>query len=198
MSVDTISPSAARTSERVASIAILVAAFERDAAVRALYPTDAEYHRHFPGFLTAFGGRAFDEGAVDEDPSGRGTALWFPPGIEPDNQAILAHLEASMPAERLGTLAAGLELQSQMHPAEPHWYLPWMGVIPEAQNAGIGSALLRMGLARADADGMPAYLEATNRNNAALYARHGFKVKATVQVAHYPEIIGMWRPAARE
>ena len=66
---------------------------------------------------------------------------------------------------------------------------------PEAQGAGLGARLLRQGLARADAEGMPAYLEATNRRIAALYARHGFAVLGVVASPGYPEIIPMWRPA---
>lgn len=66
---------------------------------------------------------------------------------------------------------------------------------PEAQGTGVGALLLRRGLARADAEGMPAYLEATNRRNAALYAGHGFQALGLVTSPGYPEIIPMWRPA---
>lgn len=181
--------------DREVVIATLVAAFEDDAAVRIIYPDMADYRRHFPGFLMAFGGRAFDAGVVDLDPAGRGAALWFPPGLEPDGDAIMYHLEETVPPERFGLLAAGMEVQGGLHPHEPHWYLPWMGVVPEAQGVGVGAALLSRGLARADADGLPAYLEATSRRNATLYARHGFGETAVVEAEGYPEIIAMWRPA---
>ena len=182
-------------SVRGAAIATLVAAFEADEAVRAFYSTDRDYFLHFPGFLEVFGGRAFGSGVVDLDADELGAALWFPPGLEPDGDAILAFMESSIPAARLQALAAGMELQGSMHPHEPHWYLPWIGVRPEAQGAGLGARLLRQGLARADAEGMPAYLEATNRRNATLYARHGFAVLGVVASPGYPEIIPMWRPA---
>jgi ribosomal protein S18 acetylase RimI-like enzyme len=185
------------TTDSAETLAVLFAAFESDAAVRAFYPTKSEYDRHFPGFLMAFGGRALEEGIVDRDPLDRAAALWFPPGLEPDAEAIMAHLEASVPAERLDRLAAGMEVQGSMHPHDPHWYLPWIGVKPEAQGMGLGSALLVTGLARADADGLPAYLEATSRRNAALYARHGFEETGIVEAEGYPEIIAMWRPAGR-
>jgi len=174
-------------------LAILVAAFRNDSAARSLYPTDSEYDRYFSGFLMAFGGRAFDEGTVDVDASSRAAALWFPPGIEPNGEAIIAYMEDTIPPERLGVLSAGMEIQNTMHPHETHWYLPWMGVIPEAQGSGLGSALLRAGLARADSDGLPAYLEATSRRNAALYTRHGFRITGVVEAEGYPEITAMWR-----
>lgn len=178
---------------REAIISTLVAAFEGDAAVRSMYPGADEYHEHFPGFLMAFGGRAFDAGMVDSE-AGLGAALWFPPGLYPDGDAIMAHLEASLPPERFEVLSIGMEVQSSLHPHEPHWYLPWVGVVPQAQSSGVGAALLRRGLQRADADHMPAYLEATNRRNAQLYQRFGFEVAGIVSVPGYPEIIPMWRP----
>jgi GNAT superfamily N-acetyltransferase len=104
-------------------------------------------------------------------------------------------MEASIPPERLGALAAGLEAQGRCHPEAPHWYLPWIAVRPEAQGKGIGGALLRHGLARADREGMPAYLEATSARNAALYARHEFAVVGVVEAPGYPRILPMWRPA---
>jgi ribosomal protein S18 acetylase RimI-like enzyme len=183
------------TALRSATIETLVAAFRSDAAARALYPADEDYRRHFPGFLDAFGGRAFEGGVVDRDPAGLAAALWFPPGLEPDGDAIMSAIASSVPAGRLEKLAVGMEIQAGMHPHAPHWYLPWIGVRPEAQGAGLGSRLLRQGLARVDAAGMPAYLEATNRRNAALYARHGFEAVGVVTSPGYPEIIPMWRPA---
>jgi ribosomal protein S18 acetylase RimI-like enzyme len=180
---------------RDAAISTLVAAFEDDVAVRTIYPGDLDYRRHFAGFLTVFGGRAFEAGVVDLDPAGRGAALWFPPGLAPDDGAIMAHLEASVPPERLPALAGGMEAQGRLHPSAPHWYLPWIGVRPGARSAGVGSELLARGLARADAEGMPAYLEATSERNAALYLRHGFQVLSILAMPGYPEIIAMWRPA---
>ncbi len=66
---------------------------------------------------------------------------------------------------------------------------------PGARGRGIGGDLLRRGLARADADGLPVYLEATGRRSAALYARFGFEALGSVVWPGYPEIIGMWRSA---
>jgi ribosomal protein S18 acetylase RimI-like enzyme len=70
-----------------------------------------------------------------------------------------------------------------------------VGVVPQVQCAGLGGALLRRGLERADAQRMPAYLEATNWRNAKLYRRFGFEVSGIVDVPGYPKIIAMWRPA---
>ena len=122
-----------------------------------------------PASPTPSPARAFTRGRIDRTADDLGAAVWFPPGLHPDGEAIGAYLEATIPPERLGPLAAGMEAQGRFHPEAPHWYLPWIGVRPEAQGRGIGAALLAHGLARADSDGVPAYLEATSRRNAALY-----------------------------
>lgn len=186
---------AAPEADRYETVEVLFAAFRDDPAVRSFYPTDIEYIRFFPGFLMAFGRRAFDAGTVGLDGDGHAAALWFPPGLEPDGDAVMKYLSVSIPPKRLGPLAAGMKLQASLRPTEPHWYLPWMGVVPEAQGMGIGSALLRDGLARADADRLPVYLDATTQRSAGFYARHGFEVRATIDLPGYPEIVTMRRSA---
>jgi ribosomal protein S18 acetylase RimI-like enzyme len=70
-----------------------------------------------------------------------------------------------------------LVLLDTMHPHEPdHWYLAFLGVIPDWQGRGLGGALIRPVLERSNADGTPAYLEASTERNRALYERNGFEV----------------------
>ena len=42
----------------------------------------------------------------------------------------------------------------ELHPTEAHWYLPVTGVDPAAQGRGMGTTVLRYGLALADRDGV--------------------------------------------
>jgi ribosomal protein S18 acetylase RimI-like enzyme len=188
---------AAGPGDRAEVMRTLTAAFEADPAVRALYPVPGEARRHFPGFAEAFGGGAFTLGVVDRDADGLGAALWYPPGVDPDPAPVIAHLEATLDPARQPAIFAGLELQSGLHPHAPHWYLPFIGVRPEAQGSGIGAALLAHGLARADADRLPAYVEATSRRSVPFYVRHGFEVVGVVEGEGYPEIFALWRPAQR-
>ena len=59
---------------------------------------------------------------------------------------------------------------------EPHRYLMIVGVDPELQNQGVGSAIVREGLALADRESVRCYLETSERRNLAFYERHGFVV----------------------
>lgn len=86
-----------------------------------------------------------------------------------------------------------MEQMGQYHPHEPHWYLPLIGVQPSKQGNGYGSALLRASLARSDADGAPAYLEATSERNVPLYERHGFVRLGTIRAGSSPPLVPMLR-----
>lgn len=58
----------------------------------------------------------------------------------------------------------------------PHWYLEAIGVEPDHQGAGLGSALVRAGIARADRDKTPVYLETETEGNVGYYEYLGFGV----------------------
>lgn len=79
------------------------------------------------------------------------------------------------------------------HPRTPHWYLGSVGVLPETQGSGVGSALLRRLLASVDAEQAPAYLETDRRENIGFYERRGFRVQREIQVLGVPAWC-MWRP----
>jgi GNAT superfamily N-acetyltransferase len=76
-----------------------------------------------------------------------------------------------------------------LHPQYPHWYLGTLGVDPPEQNRGAGRALLREFLARADADGLPAYLETDRSENVAFYRRNHFEVSGRTEILGVP----VWR-----
>jgi ribosomal protein S18 acetylase RimI-like enzyme len=61
-------------------------------------------------------------------------------------------------------------------PEEPHWFLDHIAVSPEHQGEGIGKALIRFGLDRAERDGTCAFLETSREGNVGLYEHLGFRV----------------------
>ena len=63
------------------------------------------------------------------------------------------------------------------------------------QDAGLGGRLLARGLARVDADHLPAYLETPNPRTVPFYERHGFEVVGTSQAGECPPMTSMLRAA---
>lgn len=173
------------------AVAVIVLAFGTDPVARWAYPDPGQYLALFPALVRAFGGKAFVEGTARQVEDCRGAALWFAPGVEPDQAA----LEASLPSGRESEIAASFEEMASYHPHEPHWYLPLIGVDPAHQRKGCGAALLRDVLRRCDRDHVAAYLESTNPANITLYRRHGFEVQGTIQVGSSPPLFPMLRAA---
>ncbi len=59
---------------------------------------------------------------------------------------------------------------------EKHAYLELLGVEPARQGQGIGTRLVRSGLAQLDTAGLPVYLETHNPDSLPFYERLGFRV----------------------
>ena len=95
---------------------------------------------------------------------------------------------------RLPHALALITLMERRHIAEPHYYIPYVGVAPEAQGHGLGTRLLRPTLDRCDEEGLPAYLEATSERNRVLYERLGFHVLGELQLGGSPPLWRMRRP----
>jgi ribosomal protein S18 acetylase RimI-like enzyme len=183
----------ASPSDEAAAIATVVLAFAADPVARWSWPDPGAYLAHFPAFVKAFGGRAFAEGAAHTVDDYAGAALWLPPGVGPDEEAMDALLERTTPAQLQGDIAALLEQMGRYHPSEPHWYLPLIGVDPARQGQGHGSALMRHALAACDRDKRLAYLESTNPRNVPLYQRLGFEALGTIQAGSSPPLFPMLR-----
>ena len=112
-----------------------------------------------------------------------GAAVWIPPGRTAsgplDQLRMLPAFARLTGWGRLRQVSAAMEtLERRRHHHAPsrHWYLSALGVEPQRQGEGIGSALLAPVLAEADAAGVPCYLETAVGRNVLLYERHGFDV----------------------
>jgi GNAT superfamily N-acetyltransferase len=173
-------------------IAAMVLGFAGDPAARFVFADPQLYLDVFPRFIRAFGGRAFDHGAAHHI-DGCAVALWIPPDVQPDEEALMALVESAV-ADADRESAFGLfEQMGSFHPHEPHWYLPLIGIDPTRQGGGLGSALLGHALAICDQQKMPAYLEATSARSARLYQRHGFAALGSIQAGHSPTLTPMLR-----
>lgn len=174
-------------------ITTLVLAFMGDPAVRRnLYPDPRQYLTHFGPFAKAFAGKAFALGTADWI-AGAGAALWLPPDVHPDDDALIALLRETVEVEQHAETFQIFDEMAAYHPSEPHWYLPLIGVDPWLHRRGHGAALLRHALRRCDHDRALAYLESSNPANIPLYERHGFALLGTIRVGTMEPMFPMLR-----
>jgi GNAT superfamily N-acetyltransferase len=191
----------ADTADRQAVLDVLTKAFMNDPIVCWLFPEvgrrgrlQAHYYR---SLLTHPAAEVYLAGRRE------GTSIWLklaagqtpyeghPDALEAGQGTVFGENGARL-------LALGRALAPRHPDRAPHLYLPCMGVIGGRQGAGLGSAMLRHRLERADADGLAAYLEASSPRSRALYQRHGFEdLGQPVRVADSPLLWPMWRPPHR-
>jgi ribosomal protein S18 acetylase RimI-like enzyme len=185
----------AKESERETVLNTLTLAFATDPCVRYMMPRADAFLAGYPRLAFAMGGAGLAHGSAWLADDGAAAALWLPPGVESDREALNAVIGEFAPGDRLETLGQVGEGLGRYHPQEPHWYLAMIGVDPSRQGLGLGSALLKAALARCDAEHAVAYLESSNLKNVPLYERHGFEVMGLVQPNDFPPLVPMLRPA---
>lgn len=183
--------------EREVAVGAVVQAFMADPAARWVYPDPERYLESFPDLVNAFAGVAFEHGSAERVDGSAAAALWLPPGVHADDEALAAVLSQSVPVHEQADVFALFEAMARFHPSQPHWYLPMIGVDPAQQGRGYGSALLSYALARCDVEGIPAYLESTSLQSRRLYERHGFELLGTIQIASAPPLFPMIRRPRR-
>ncbi|AVT36060.1 N-acetyltransferase [Plantactinospora sp. BB1] len=116
-----------------------------------------------------------------------GLSVWELRGPGPDESTapvdpVEAQRQAAFLDRAYGRYAPRMALVDELiaarHPdREPHWYLQQMAVLPALRGRGLGGAMLRHQLDRADTDGIGTYLEASTPRNRALYERYGFRAQ---------------------
>jgi ribosomal protein S18 acetylase RimI-like enzyme len=180
-------------SDRDAAIDVVVLAFSADPAARWTWPDPHQYLTHFPRFVQAFAGKAFAHGSAYYIDGYAGAALWLPPNVHPDEDALIALFQQTVSEQKQKDVFAAFEEMGRYHPSEAHWYLPLIGVDPFHQGKGYGSALMQHALIPCDEDRTLAYLESTTRRNIPLYERYGFELLGTIQVGTSAPLFPMLR-----
>lgn len=175
------------------AVDIITLAFAADPMARWTWPDAGQYLAAIPRMARAFGGKAFASESAFCAGDYAGTALWLPPGVHADEEALGAVIESTAAPSLVLEAAPIFEQMAAYHPAEPHWYLPLIGVDPAHQGEGHGNALMTYALAQCDRDHVPAYLESSNPRNIPFYKRHGFEPLGAIQVGSSPTLVPMLR-----
>ena len=187
----------ATTDEMPRAVAAIVAAFIADPTARFAWPSPHDYLLTMPLATREFAGSCFKHGTAYVSEDFCGAALWLPPGVEPNGESLEKMFRDTVKREHLDDLLATFEKMEQSHPREAHWYLPQIGVDPNAQGKGIGAALMRHALARCDQEQALAYLEASKPQNIPFYQRHGFEVIGEIKMGAAPLVTPMLRRPRR-
>jgi GNAT superfamily N-acetyltransferase len=153
----------------------------------------AVYLNYFPIFVE----HALDHGLIHVTQDLSGAALWYPRTTPiPDRVDYDARLLAACGPWLRRFIQLDITF-ARHHPIVPHHHLAFLAVAPERQSAGIGSELLNHHHANLEAEGVPAYLEASNARNRDLYLRHGYQAGAPFRLPDDgPPLWPMWRTQA--
>jgi len=134
---------------------------------------------------------------VNEDGKVRAAAVIYPPGAYPlpplDQWILVIKSILGNGFYDIRIWMRWLDEVDKLHPHEPHYYLEYLGVLPEQQGKALGSSILHHLIKKADGEHVGCYLENANPRNIPFYQRFGF------QIIHEKDIIGipswfMWRP----
>lgn len=187
--------------EDVAALApALAAAFDDDPVWRWTVPPGARRMDRLQRFFALeLAHIALPDGTVWTDERRCGAVMAMPPGkwrMPITQQARHLRGFASVFGTRTPRALGLLTKLESRHLREPHVYLSYIGVAPEAQGQGLGRALTEPALADADARGLPAWLEASSPGSARLYRRLGFADVDEVRFASSPPMLLMRRDPA--
>ncbi|MEV8015816.1 GNAT family N-acetyltransferase [Streptomyces sp. NPDC086554] len=161
----------------------LARAFGDDPMMRWFFPEDASHEAGLGRYFTTLFTRQYALHGVCER-TDAAAAFWVAPeGQEkavPDAETV-QELQDIL-GDRAGLFRDAVQAAAEHGPKEAHWYLAVIGADPAARGQGHGAALLRSGLARADAAGLPVYLESSKPANIPVYEHFGFTVREEAQL----------------
>ncbi|MEU9355113.1 GNAT family N-acetyltransferase [Streptomyces griseoloalbus] len=161
----------------------LVRAFDDDPMMRWFFPDAASREAALGRYFTTIFTRQYVRHGMCER-TAAAAAFWVPPEAQakavPDAETI-QELQNIL-GDRAPLFRDAVEAAARHAPREPHWYLAVIGADPAAQGQGHGAALLRSGLAQADAAGLPVRLESSKPSNLPFYEHFGFTVREELRL----------------
>jgi GNAT superfamily N-acetyltransferase len=180
--------------------AVLARAFASDPLMHWIFPNEPNRQLSAVRFFELMLDLDLRRGTAFTTEDRAGTALWHAPHTSSDTSPGVLHglwTAARFLALLRGDawrVGRGLGALAPLHPSQPHWYLSYIGIDPQRQGCGIGSALLQPALKQCDAEGVPAYL--VTATGAPFYEKHGFCTVGEHRIANGPLLWRMLRQPA--
>lgn len=178
----------------------LALAFHFDPVQCWLFPLDNNRDQKSQYIFEVFLRRLIPRGTVFTTPGLEGTALWMDPQQVRSGLVEQIKLGFEILPVLGGSVLHGLlwHLKVELRqPAYPHYYLFVLGVAPEHQGKGIGTALLQPVLKKCDAEQTRAYLETGKKENVLFYQHQGFEVTQKISLPDGPTVYQMVREPIR-
>lgn len=155
----------------------LAAAFFDDPVVSFAWPDGRTRFRRSERSFASQVEALWDRREVHASHDFSSVAIWARPDEWQIPPRALVRVAAASLRTRVRAKALLAYLRTDaLHPEEPHWYLEFLGTVPEQQGKGLGARVLAPVLARADDEGIPIWTWSSNRKNLAFYHRQGFEV----------------------
>jgi GNAT superfamily N-acetyltransferase len=164
---------------------VLTKAFFNDPVTCYVQPDAARRARGLPWLHERYVAVIAAMGTAFMTTNCEGVALWIPPAnrghipLWPLIRSGLWQVPFRIGLSRLPHLLRAQEDSEKRRRdevTEPHWVLDVLGVHPDHQGKGVGGALVRQMIARADAEGIPCHVITHNDKNVAIYERLGFQL----------------------
>lgn len=190
---------AASDADREQILDVCTAAFVSEPAFRHFFRDAYDPHaRSFLGCLldVRLAGGIVWVGEVD----GRiaSASMWDPPGgnrlPQDDQDRMWFATMAAFPADAAARLDSYDERVHGLAPTTEHYYLGILASDPELRGRGHGGAALKPGLAAADAENLPTFLETGTESNLGFYAHFGFEVTGELELDGGTRVWCLTRP----
>ncbi len=177
-------------------------AFFHDPAAQLILPQEPSRLKALKWMMRTAIGYGLRYGTVSVTDQSDGAAIWLPPSQSHFSFSQAMHTGMLGAPLRFGCgallrlvrMANWLEAPHKRIASQPHWYLLLLAVDPDRQSQGLGRNLIQPGLSRADAEGLPCYLETFNEHSVLFYEKHGFCMKYQGQLPSGPTFWSLLRP----
>jgi GNAT superfamily N-acetyltransferase len=183
-----------------AVIETLSDAFMNDPALAYILPNENARAKALPKLFKLMVAADFAAGKVMRSGNDEAAALWRNPGMAKDSGGTGLGMIINM--LRIFSFGVGRasvvgDALAAHLPNGRYHYLHFVGVRSVHQGKGWGGAIIRDGLARAYADGLPCWLETATPENVPLYQRLGFVTQVEWDIPKGgPHFWGMMRAAS--